>query len=171
MELFRKTCRAFLLLWAVVAPTTRAVDASSSSSMLRSLNRVSTRMLAFDNAVDTTQTVYAEEAQAWRMLGLYTDCEAQQDGTSICEKYLLWAAVSTNSAERVNQVMFGKAPYLTSDHEQSILQYVDEDYSGAGQGEYMFYDSESGKWDDSACELAGSKRCVKMDCHLPVSVA
>ena len=48
------------------------------------------------------------------------------------------------------------------------LQYVDKDYSGAGQGEYMFYDSESGKWDDSACELAGSKRCVKMDCHLPV---
>lgn len=49
------------------------------------------------------------------------------------------------------------------------FQYIDEEYEGYGQGEYMFYDSESGKWDDSACDAANSKRCVKMDCHLPVS--
>lgn len=48
------------------------------------------------------------------------------------------------------------------------VQYVDEGYMGFGQGEYMYYDSENGRWDDSACELVGSERCVKMDCHLAV---
>jgi hypothetical protein len=47
-----------------------------------------------------------------------------------------------------------------------FLQYVDEDYTGNGHGEYMFYNEEKGKWDDSACELSGSERCVKLDCHL-----
>lgn len=51
------------------------------------------RLLSFSNAVDTTSTFYAEEAQAWRMLGVYMDCEPQEDGTSVCERFLLWAAV------------------------------------------------------------------------------
>uniref|UniRef100_A0A7S3P8Z8 Uncharacterized protein n=1 Tax=Amphora coffeiformis TaxID=265554 RepID=A0A7S3P8Z8_9STRA len=114
------------------------VDATegSTTTMLRSTGNLLPRMLAFDTA-ETVETVYAEEAQAWRMLGLYMDCEDQEDGTTVCERFLLWAA------------------------------YVDEDYAGLGQGEYMYYDSETERWNDSACELVGSDRCVKMDCHLP----
>jgi len=61
--------------------------------MLRSTGNVLSRMLAFETA-ETVETVYAEEAQAWRMLGAYMDCEGQEDGTTSCERFLLWAAVS-----------------------------------------------------------------------------
>lgn len=47
------------------------------------------------------------------------------------------------------------------------LQYVDENYSGGGVGEYKYYDRKSDKWDASTCEYEKSSRCVPMDCHLP----
>lgn len=50
--------------------------------------------------VDTRDTNYDEYAQAWRALGFYIDCDAnqqQQDdgGGSSCQRYMLWAAVSS----------------------------------------------------------------------------
>jgi hypothetical protein len=91
-----------MLQWSfAVAALGQAVQAAHGTTTtmdrklqkLRAAPRQLPRILSFSN-VDTTETVYADEAQAWRMLGLYMDCEAQDDGTSICQRYLLWAAVS-----------------------------------------------------------------------------
>ena len=58
------------------------------------------------------------------------------------------------------------------------LQYVDLEYEGNGIAEYMFWDRETGSWDDRACKYGGGgsgdqnnnnggeARCAKMDCHL-----
>ena len=54
--------------------------------------------------VDGTETYYDEYAQAWRLLGIYIDCdhceagmseaECLQDGQElVCQRYLIWAAV------------------------------------------------------------------------------
>lgn len=87
---FANTPLTLLLTTALLlAPATNAAESSLRTSAM-------TRQLRFDNAVDTTDTIYAEAAQAWRMLGVYTDCTTQQDdGTSLCERFLLWAAVRT----------------------------------------------------------------------------
>jgi hypothetical protein len=55
--------------------------------------------------VDGTETYYDEFAQAWRLLGFYIDCNHCDDGSNeascvqqgqepVCQRYLLWAAVS-----------------------------------------------------------------------------
>lgn len=56
--------------------------------------------------VDSSETFYNEYAQAWRLMGFYIDCNADQDDhrrelegeddeeEGACMRYLLWAAVS-----------------------------------------------------------------------------
>ena len=88
---FFKTFAVFVL--AKMLSLVDAMKRSTTTTMLRSTGNPLPRMLAFET-VETVETVYAEEAQAWRMLGLYMDCEAQEDGTTVCERFLLWAAVS-----------------------------------------------------------------------------
>jgi hypothetical protein len=56
---------------------------------------------------DGTETYYDEYAQAWRLLGFYIDCNhCDEDGSNeascvqkgeepVCQRYLLWAAVSS----------------------------------------------------------------------------
>ena len=63
--------------------------------------------------VDGSETYYNDYAQAWRLLGFYIDCNAphnnfnecggeddgqdsQDDSQPACQRYLLWAAVSTS---------------------------------------------------------------------------
>jgi hypothetical protein len=46
------------------------------------------------------------------------------------------------------------------------LQYVDLDYEGGGIGEYQYYDTTTGGWDQNACDTHGNGRCAYMDCHL-----
>ena len=88
---------------------------------------------------------------------IYDDDYAQSHGGSRdgqvteegCVRYVLWAA------------------------------YVDMGYEGGGIGEYMYWNREENKWDDSACYIGGGgskdnnngddgykTRCAKMDCHL-----
>ena len=57
--------------------------------------------------LDGTETYYDENAQAWRLLGFYVDCDAcggdenynpaecaqLDDDESTCQRFLLWAAV------------------------------------------------------------------------------
>ena len=56
--------------------------------------------------LDGAETYYDEYAQAWRVLGFYIDCNADGDGNEYedrnleddnagCQRFLLWAAVST----------------------------------------------------------------------------
>ena len=63
--------------------------------------------------IDGSETYYNDYAQAWRLLGFYIDCNAphnnfnecggeddgqdsQDDSQPACQRYLLWAAVSTS---------------------------------------------------------------------------
>ncbi|KAG7340905.1 polymorphic outer membrane domain containing protein [Nitzschia inconspicua] len=91
-----------------------------------------------DLFVDGTETYYDENAQAWRLLGFYQDCDTknsnQEDNAQECQRYLLWAA------------------------------YIDQGYDA--NTEYMHYDRHSSSWNKDACNShQGRRRCVKMDCH------
>ena len=71
------------------------------------LRAVQRRFLGYkDQLVDGFETYYDEYSQAWRLLGFYIDCNVVENGyserrqlqdqdqeTSACERYLLWAAV------------------------------------------------------------------------------
>jgi hypothetical protein len=79
------------------------------------LVRAQRRFLGYrDNFVDGTETYYAERSQAWRMLGVYIDCDAQDEeddhdrklnvnrkleDKSECQRYMLWAGVSSNGKD------------------------------------------------------------------------
>lgn len=80
------------LVLALLQTLSFSLASSDVDSPLLRTNKLP-RLLAFD-AADSTETYYSEDAQAWRMLGLYMDCAKQDDGTSLCERFLLWAAVS-----------------------------------------------------------------------------
>jgi hypothetical protein len=86
------------------------------------LVRAQRRFLGYrDNFVDGTETFYSERSQAWRLLGVYIDCDAQdneddhkdrklngglktqkaedsnrklEDDVQQCQRYMLWAGVS-----------------------------------------------------------------------------
>jgi hypothetical protein len=83
------------------------------------LVRAQRRFLGYrDNFVDGTETFYSERSQAWRLLGVYIDCDAQDandhkdrkrklnshqqgqgrklgdDDVQACQRYMLWAGVS-----------------------------------------------------------------------------
>lgn len=89
--------------------------------------------------VDGAETYYSAYAQAWRYVGYYVDCNADEEerrrlggDEGGCVRYLLWAA------------------------------YVDPYYGGNGLYEYQFYDRDDEEW-TSYC--ADEDYCRKMDCH------
>lgn len=49
----------------------------------------------------------------------------------------------------------------------SSSQYVDENYSGGGIGEYSIFDTSKGYYDSTACNKHGNGNCKLMDCHDP----
>jgi hypothetical protein len=82
------------------------------ATKLRSAQR---RFLGYDQQfVDGSETYYDDYAQAWRLIGFYIDCNAEEyeqeaddrrklegegrkledEDDTACERYLLWAAVS-----------------------------------------------------------------------------
>jgi hypothetical protein len=102
----------------------------------RDQQRNSLKVTFEDIFVDGTETYYDENAQAWRLLGFYQDCDARGDdeNNGECQRYLLWAA------------------------------YIDQGYDSST--EYMYYDRHASSWNKDACNShEGRTRCVKMDCH------
>jgi len=104
--------------------------------------------------VDKDGVEYDPYSLAWRYLGLYIDCNADngdddhdnhnnhrrlhEDEGGQCQRKLLWAA------------------------------YVDRRYEGNTIEEYKFYDINTGDWDNSTCLASGEEhRCVKLNCHEP----
>ena len=81
----------------------------------RHLMRNSNNHAGYSNQFqDGSATYYNDYAQAWRLLGFYIDCNAplnnvnecydeggdnnNEDGSSACQRYLLWAAVRQQSS-------------------------------------------------------------------------
>ena len=48
-----------------------------------------------------------------------------------------------------------------------LLQYVDENYTGGGIGEFAIMDYQTGEYDYTACNSHGNGNCKLMDCHDP----
>jgi hypothetical protein len=101
--------------WVSVAPgaevqladfsaETPQTAARMKSTLNRMLSGTSERNGDYDTLfLDGTQTYYDEYAQAWRLLGMYIDCDAVSDDDSNdneyetgCPRYLLWAAVRSS---------------------------------------------------------------------------
>lgn len=79
------------------------------------LVRAQRRFLGYrDNFVDGTETFYSERSQAWRLLGVYIDCDAQAnenhsgdrklEDVQSCQRYMLWAAVSTDERRKCGRL-------------------------------------------------------------------
>jgi len=94
---------------AAFQPTTH--DDAATAVALKSAQR---RFLGMESTfVDGTETYYDDYAQSWRLIGMYIDCNAEEteqeaderrlrrrlneddEDQEPCERYLLWAAVST----------------------------------------------------------------------------
>ena len=73
---------------ATATPPTTYTTSYSESKLRSPSSQQQRRKLGIINAVDTSETYYAEDAQAWRYLGTYIDCSENDT----CQRYLLWAA-------------------------------------------------------------------------------
>jgi hypothetical protein len=106
--------------------------------------------------IDGQETLCNSYAQAWRLIGMYIDCNYVYNQRSYRrmedQQYYSYEDYTPNQA---CQRMFLWAAY------------VDVDYEGGGIGEYSYFDRKNGIWDTTACEEVGNTRCAKMDCHLP----
>lgn len=152
--------------WTSLTDGTEFQPASPSENA-HAVRRAQQRYFGFGSGsqlpyVDGSETYYDDYAQAWRLLGFYIDCnvnQQQDDGGSGygCQRYLLWAAVSCCRLKLRTTI---KSLLTLS------LQYIDLHYSGGGIGEYQYWDPKTHSWDSTACEVSGSSRCAKMDCHL-----
>ena len=111
------------------------------------------RALDQDDSNFLSDSNYKAYSLAWRFLGLYIDCDVNNDDTiddadgnngngnddgdgddgSYCYRKVLWAA------------------------------YHDANYEGGSIGEYQFYDWTTDNYFNSTC--VENKRCVRMDCH------
>jgi hypothetical protein len=111
MSIFRKFSTfavASLLPLLAVVMVTAEDDGSSGNANYGSYSSV----YGSNYYADTAQTYYDGYAQAWRYLGWYVDCnggssryyeqshhshdgDSSNIGNNYCQRYLMWAAVST----------------------------------------------------------------------------
>ena len=133
-----KFIQAIASLGSFAATATAASAPSYSDSQQLRSPSLQQRKLGIINAVDTSETYYAEDAQAWRYLGTYIDCSAN----NTCQRYLLWAAYVDKG--------------YTGDKDGAQYMFYNE---VTEKWDNSYCDLLNGV-DDS--------RCVPMDCHLPV---
>mmetsp|Transcript_45298 Transcript_45298/g.95031 ORF Transcript_45298/g.95031 Transcript_45298/m.95031 type:complete len:471 (-) Transcript_45298:235-1647(-) len=114
------------------------------------------RRLDMEGAV--TDLGHDSYATAWRYLGAYLDCRS----SSSFAGYVSSKFSSACKYCRRREMKSCKNPT------RRLLwaAYYDPNYSGEEIGEYQYYDSDDGAWDDSTCT---GNRCNKMDCHNPNS--
>mmetsp|Transcript_27570 Transcript_27570/g.60689 ORF Transcript_27570/g.60689 Transcript_27570/m.60689 type:complete len:676 (-) Transcript_27570:323-2350(-) len=119
--------------------------------------------------VDSKGNQYEPYSMAWRYLGMYIDCDIQQEGGNDYDE--------SNIYRKLTRQLFGSRTKTPSkrrglgsgsgdgdDCSRKVLwaAYHDPHYRGNEIGEYQFYDHISSTWDDSTCE---TMRCAKMNCH------
>lgn len=158
-------------------------DTSSSSSSSRPLwfTHPKDRLLGEDgNNNDNSQSSYLADSDgnayepystAWRYLGMYIDCDIEDDDSSNSRYSYNDGGVNRRRAQQVRRppeqrrdLKSGDGSGDGDDCSRKLLwaAYRDPGYKGGSIGEYQFYDWKTDTWDDSTCQ---TKRCAKMDCH------
>ena len=138
------------------------------------------RRLDYDNddnyqsyLVDSDGNSYEPYAMAWRYLGMYIDCDVQQeynndgdyDGSDVYRNRQRQRRTTTNTNTNTKQRnLSGSGSNDGDDCSRKVLwaAYVDPGYRGDSIGEYQFYNRFEETWDKSTCQTG---RCAKMDCH------
>jgi hypothetical protein len=116
--------------------------------------------------VDADGNAYESYSLAWRYLGMYIDCDIDEDNDDTIENQ------SEDDKDRQRRKVLqqekrhlgGSDDNNSNDCSRKVLwaAYRDPRYQGGSIGEYQFYDRMTGEWDDSTCQ---SGRCVRMNCH------
>jgi len=124
--------------------------------------------------VDKDGNEYEPYSMAWRYLGMYIDCDVQQqeyDDEDIDESDVNRRQRRRTIIADSTSASTGKRRYLSGsddgdDCSRKVLwaAYYDPKYRGNSIGEYQFYDRFEKTWDKSTCQ-SGHSRCAKMDCH------
>lgn len=134
--------------------TTGALCASLTLLSVEAASR-GRRRLDMEGAV--TDAGYDSYATSWRYLGAYLDCSSSSVSSS----------VSSFFSKRCTYCNGGGGRRSTCKNPTRKLlwaAYFDPSYEGDQIGEYQYYDTDDGGWDDSTCV---GDRCAKMDCHDP----
>ncbi|MGK3740976.1 MAG: hypothetical protein ACI8RD_010677 [Bacillariaceae sp.] len=123
------------------------------------------RKLDYDNddnyqsyLVDSDGNSYEPYAMAWRYLGMYIDCDVQQEYND--DDY----DESDVYRRKKRRYLSGSGSNDGDDCSRKVLwaAYIDPGYRGNSIGEYRFYNRFDETWDKSTCQTG---RCAKMDCH------
>lgn len=125
--------------------------------------------------VDSDGNSYEPYSLAWRYLGMYIDCDVEDD---TMDEYLYNNVNRQLQNGQQKQEEDGEEQLLSRDLKsgdnksgddgndcaRKILwaAYRDPGYRGGSIGEYQFYDWKTDTWDKSTCRTS---RCAKMDCH------
>ena len=126
--------------------------------------------------VDSNGNQYEPYSMAWRYLGMYIDCDIQQEGGEDVDESNIYRRLTSRLFDSTTKTKSKskskpKRRDLGSDSgddgddcSRKVLwaAYHDPNYRGNSIGEYQFYDHMQGIWDTSTCQTG---RCAKMDCH------
>lgn len=104
---------------------------------------------------DVDGVEYDPYSLAWRYLGIYIDCNADNGGGDNHNDHRRLGSHSNDNGGGCTRKLLWAA-------------YVDNRYEGNTIEEYKFYDIATREWNNSTCLASGeSHRCVKLNCHEP----
>jgi hypothetical protein len=115
--------------------------------------------------VDSDGNAYEPYSLAWRYLGMYIDCDVEDD----IDQYLYSDGGVNRALQEREEGRILKSGDKSGDGDgddcsRKVLwaAYRDPGYMGGSIGEYQFYDWRTDTWDKTTCQTS---RCAKMDCH------
>jgi hypothetical protein len=130
-----------------------------SVSELLSGDAASQRWLGGENnaqylVYDDDGVAYDPYSLAWRYLGVYIDCTADNDGGNSRDNHRRLGSHSNDNGGCNRKLLWAA--------------YVDPKYEGNYIEEYKFYNIATREWDNSTCLASGEPhRCVNLNCHEP----
>jgi hypothetical protein len=155
---------------------------SSSSSSSSSNNNNGRHLENNDNHNDNHQTYLADNegtayepySLAWRLLGMYIDCDVEEqqndndknnggnDGNDVHRERRQLKRQENPYNDR-RSLASGDTDDGGCSRKLLWAAYHDPGYKDASIGEYQYYDWRTDTWDKSTCQ---TQRCARMDCHV-----
>ena len=131
--------------------------------------------------VDGNGNPYEPYSLSWRYLGMYIDCDIQDqqyvnyDESNLYRRLtnkLFSSTITTRDTKSNQKRSLGESGDDNDDCSRKVLwaAYHDPSYRGNSIGEYQFYDRMEGLWNTDTCQPPSttsilSRGCKKMDCH------